>query len=554
MNHRSARAWVGATLTAVLLASACNSQAPTDAPGASATTAPAPAARAEGGTLRFGTEQPITGFNINTSRQYSPGLRNVVENLFFYASKGGDDFRITFPGLEKAPTVVSQSPHVVEWTIKREAVWSDGTQVTSEDLRYFREQVLLSGNDIRSTAGYSQIKSFEVVSDKTIRATFDPPYADYEGLWNDVPQAAFMKAQPGGWNTGLSEQPGPSAGPYVFRSWTKNESLALDRNPAWWGSVKPTLDTIVFRFLPDSGALLRAIANREVDLIYPTSPQLDQVNEVRRLEGVKSHTSVGTTWENLTFNLTNPILADVRVRQAIAKAIDRNAVVDALMKPIHTAAKRLDNYVFMTNQPEFESHGTPYQGRDERGAAALLDEAGWRATGSGPREKDGAKLTLRISAATPNAVREQQEALVARQLADVGIDIQIDNCPTACFRERLGAGNFDIINLGWRGDLFPISIVRNVYGTGQGSNLGKFSNARFDELTAAALAAPTRAEQVKLGNEADRLLWDFLPSLPLYQLPTLVAFHDTVVGITDNASGNGIFWNSYAWGLKPGAR
>jgi peptide/nickel transport system substrate-binding protein len=513
--------------------------------GCTSSTAPD---RSEGATITFAAADEPPGFNFNKEGNETPTTRDVAQNLYFYAFKADPDFRRTFPGLERPPTVVSTDPQVIEWKIRAEAEWSDGTPVTSEDLRYFREQLVAKDSLSVEHEGYDQMGDVSVVDAKTIRTTFVRPYADYETLWTAVPQAAFLKAH-GGFNTALDESPGPSAGPFQFEAWRKGESLTLVRNPRWWGDPKPGLSSIVFRFIPEASAQFDALTNGEVDMIAPDL-DLDLVERVRNARGVRTSFAFGPTWDLFTFNLRNAALADVRVRRAIAHAVDRQAILDKVMKPITPDVRRLDNFIHMTNDPDYEAHGPEYRVADADAARRMLDEAGWAVGADGIRSKDGVRLSLRILAPSGLARFEQAAELATSELKSVGIELRSDNCDLNCLVERAYKGDFDIISAGWSGNVATVSLIKGIFSTSGAQNWGKFSSPAFDALITQAASVPDASQQAVVANRADEVLWDQLPGLPLYQDPTLFAVNDRFVGMAANPNGDGIFWNSHSWGVR----
>ncbi|MBW3556971.1 MAG: ABC transporter family substrate-binding protein [Actinobacteria bacterium] len=519
--------------------------------------------RAPGGTLVYGADQEPTGFNGNTSKDNGTSVKNVIENLFYYAVKATPDFGLDYIGLDEEPKVISESPQVIEWNIHKDAVWSDGTPVTTADIKYFWETMEAKDpskvteenpkgyiHDVASHVGYEQITKLDVVDDKTFRATFDPTYSDFRGLWFDIPQAKFMQSQPGGWDTGLDNNPGPSAGPYVFKEYKKGESLTLERNPKWWGKVKPTLDTLVFRFLPESTTQPDALRNNEVDFIYP-QPQLDLVDQVKALTDVKSEIGFGPIFEHLTFNFQNEFLKDLAVRKAIAHGVDRNAIVEALMKPFSDKASRLDNRVLMSNQEGYKANGKEYQNADPAKAEKALTDGGYTKGPDGFYAKNGKKVSVRLSTTAGNQLREQQGELIKAQLAKVGIDIRIDNSPSkVLFGTRLPAGDFDIANFAWVGSVFPLSGAKQIYETGTDSNYGKYSNPEFDKVAKEAAAELDEKKQLELADQEDVIMWKDLPNLPLYQKPTFLGVRNKFVNVKDNTTNEGPFWNSQTFGLR----
>ena len=512
----------------------------------------------DGGVLVFGADQEPTGFNINTSKDNGTSVAVVIRNIWPSAYRTRPDFTLEPYLLEGPATVTSQSPFTVEWKIKAAASWSDGTPVSADDFEYLWQHCNATNkdDDCASTVGYDQIDKLEKVDPKTVRAVFKVPFADYEALFGNLPPSHIGKqrgAGPVGWNTGFNEDPGPSAGPYMFESWQKGSTLTIVRNDKWWGP-KPHLDKIIYRFLPDSSAQPDALRNDEVNMIYP-QPQLDQVNLVKEMPGITSGIGFGPSFEHLTFNFKNPLLAMPEVRQALALGVDRQAVVNTLMKPFSDKASQLDNRVYVSTQKGYEPHGQAFAKADVAKAQSTLEQAGFTKGGDGIYEKGGKRLQLRLSTTAGNKLREQQGVLIQAQLKTVGIDIRIDNSESkVLFGTRLPKGDFDIANFAWVGTPFPASGARQIYQTGSGSNFGKYTNPAVDDMLDQALAEVDNAKRTALLNQADEAMWADLVNLPLYQKPTVLAFSDRYANIEDNTTTETPFWNVEAWGLKASAQ
>ena len=504
-------------------------------------------------TLRVAIGESHAGFNYNSEADSGEVAQDVAQMVFFQAVRPTPSFKLDFSGLDRPPTVstTSDGKQAVEWTIHRDARWSDGTPVTNADLQYFFQQVMDVGNDVISREGYDLITDVKLVGDKTVVATFENPTTAYLSLWTDVPQAAFMERN-GGWNVALKDEPGPSAGPFMFDELEPEESLTLVANPDWWGEPKPGLDKIVLRFISEPDTQIEALRNDEVDVITPT-PDVDLVGRLRDIPGIRMELSQGTAWVQLTYNFGNAVLADKAVRQAIAQAVDRDAIVNAMLTPILPSdASKLDNFVYVKGQAEYEAHGG-YERAVPELAKQTLETAGWVGAPGEVRQKDGQRLAVRFTAASDGPLLPVQE-LIQQQLKAVGVDTTIDNCSLDCLLdEKLPGGDFDIALFRWFGGILPISGARESFSTGSALNYGAYSNPRFDQLTADAVAAVDPVQSVALANQADQALWEDPPGLPLYQGPTLVAVRDGFSGIGINNAGVGVFWNTQTWSSSPAA-
>jgi peptide/nickel transport system substrate-binding protein len=305
----------------------------------------------------------------------------------------------------------------------------------------------------------------------------------------------------------------------------------------------------VFRFLPESTTQPAALQNNEVDLIY-TRPQLDQLQQVKALPDVTSQISFGPTFEHFDFNFKNEHLADPKVRQAIAKGIDIEEVVNGTVKQFSDQASPLGNRIYMKTQPDqYQDHFGEYGKGDTAAATALLEEAAYTKGADGIYAKGGKKLSLRISTTAGIELRETQEKLFQEQMKQIGVDIEIVNADTRTFfGDWLPNGNFDIANFAWVGSPFPISDNQDAYRTGGGGNYGSYSSKRVDDLFARAMRTFDDAKATALANRIDQQLTADMVSIPLYQRPTLIAWRNTFTNIADNSTKDGPFWNANTWG------
>ena len=364
---------------------------------------------------------------------------------------------------------------------------------------------------------------------KTVTVVFKTPFRDWKSMFasgNFILPSHYVKEQPGGWNTGLDKNPEniPSGGWFKVDNYTPGQSLTVVRNDKYFGQ-KSNLDSVVFRFLPESTTQPAALQNNEVDLIYP-QPQLDQVTQVKALPDVTSQINFGPTFEHFDFNFKNEHLGDLKVRQAIAKGVNVEDLVNRTVKQFSDQAAPLGNRIYMTTQPDqYQDNFTEYGKGDTAAATALLEEAGYTKGGDGIYAKDGKKLSLRISTTAGNQLRETQEELFQAQMKEIGVDIKIANAEsTKFFSDWLPNGNFDIANFAWVGSPFSISGSQASYITGSGSNYGAYSSKKVDDLFKQAMGEFDDAKATELGNQIDQQITADMATIPLYQKPAIGGF------------------------------
>jgi peptide/nickel transport system substrate-binding protein len=511
----------------------------------------------EGGTVRFAAIGEPAGFNPNTSGNNSPEVQHVVGNVYPSVFRVQPDFSVRLDGeLMEGAELTSEQPQTVTYRIRGDAVWSDGTPISDDDFSYLWRRSNGSDRriDVSSTTGYQDIESVTGSPDgRTVTARFARPFADWRSLFANLLPSHYVERQRGGWSTGLDKRPEqiPSGGPFRIDRYDPGQSLTLARNPRYWG--RPAhLDQIVFRFLPDAMAQADALRNDEVDVIYAPGPQVDVVRTVQGLPGVASQVRLGLSFEHLTFNLAHPILRDLAVREAIALAVDRQQLLDRTVGQISDQAQALGNRIWLVGQAGYEDHSGGYGRGDLAAAAARLEQAGWTEGAGGVRVRNGRKLVLRYSTTQGVRGREQAGELLQDQLAKVGIDLEV--LPVKNLFDRLPEGGFDIAGFAWVGNPFTVSGSRDTYVTGSDLNYGRFSDPGIDVLFEQAIAELDPDRSAALANQIDRRLWAGLPSIPLYQRATILAWRDTLRNVTENPTTEGPLWNAESWAFAAEAQ
>jgi peptide/nickel transport system substrate-binding protein len=513
-----------------------------------------------GGVLKYGADQEPTGFNVNTSSDNGTAAQNVVIRVLPQTFFIHPDFTIQYDKellSEEPKTETVNGKQVVTFKVKPEAVWSDGTPINSDDFEYLWKSITGKGFDVASTTGFDQIESVtgQGSDKKTVLVTFSKPFADWQSLFTNILPAHYMKAQEskfggakGAWEKAIKETLPISGGPWLIKSFDKTSKVVtLVRNDKYWGT-KPHLDSIVYQILSDSSQQPAALKNNEVDLIYP-QPQLDLVAQVRKLEpDVKSEVNFGLSFEHLDMNTQNQFLKDLKVRQAIAYAIDRQAIVKAGPAQFDSKASVLNNRIWLSNQKEYKDNGGVYATRNVDKAKSLLQEAGFSPGADGVMAKGGQKLSVRFSTTAGNKLRENTGVLVKSQLKEAGIDVKIDNVPSqTLFGERLPGGNFDLALFAWVGSPYAASgnfaIYHSATAANRQSNYGLLSDKRIDTAFEQVVQELDRQKVVDTLNQIDAYAWEDMVTIPLYQKPTFIGWRSTFGGIADNASQQGPFWN-----------
>ncbi len=523
---------VAALLALILLAAACGND---DEPA----------------EVIIGLEQELTNFNNLTAGDNLLAGRQVIRAVWPTCTRTRPDFSFEPYFCESLPTIIQEDPLVVEYRLRADATWSDGTPVSSDDMVFYFENCNDPEDDCANISGFDSA-TLEVVDDKAVRLSWPEgqPFVEYILLFSGPFPPAHLGRD---WSDGFRTDAGLGAGPYVVDEYNPGSDLTLVANPTWFGEG-PHIDEVTFRFISDVGNLPLALENGEVDVIYP-QPQVDLVQQIGGIGGVDSSITFGPTWEHITFNTAT---VPVEARQAIALALDRELIVTALMRPFSEAAQPLGNRIFMNGQAQYVNN-TPveFQQRDVAAARAVLEAAGWELDGD-VYAKDGRQLSLRIRTTGGNDRREQFQELVQNQLAEAGIRITIDNLPGGeIFGPVFGStndppgppGDFDLVIFAWVGGPLPATSALQVFGTGSDSNPGAYVNDRVNDLLTEATFTLDLDRQAELLNQADALMWETLPNTPVYQLPFFLAWNENIQNIQDNPTLESFTWNLEEWEL-----
>jgi len=575
------------------------SGAPTTAASTS-TSAAAPT----GGTATYAQEEEGTKYN-NATSDATNFANTVVTNLlqpqpFIINNKLGFDLN---KELMVSADVTATSPNqVVTYKINPKAVWEDGVPIDCKDL-YLAwgaqngkatkanpdydpkspNKTDATGSPIpktvtdfnpASTTGIDVISSVACSdSNKTVTMTFSTPFADWKSNFagNTALVPAHVLEQKTGiaditkvdlstdspdtqkaaafWNTGWANWDPTvalSGSWYRIKEYKKGESLTLVRNEKYWGTPA-NLDTIVFRTINDAKAQSQALQNGEVQVIYPQADPA-VADSLSKMSGVKFDPEAGLTFEHLDMNLKNPIFQDIKVRQAFALCMDRQDIVDKLIGPVDAKAKPLNSLLLMSNQQGYTPHlqQASLDKQDIPKAKSLLESSGWVLGSDGVYAKAGKKLAFRISE-KGIARRQQTVQLIVQSCKQAGFAITDDSDKT--FNAvRLPKGDYDVALFAWVGQP-TLSSPESIYVPGGGQNWQGYNSPAVADLYKKINTEFDDAKRLDLVNQADQTIINDVVSIPLFQLPDMLAYTDKLQNVTYNGP-SGATWDANLWVLK----
>jgi peptide/nickel transport system substrate-binding protein len=534
-----------ATAVAVMLGvSACVDRGEESAPSSEPSTAPSARTNQinllprdkvqDGGTFTYPMDQMPPNFNYHeldgTILMNSYIIAALMPRPFTNDATAAPVWNRDY--LASEPTLVTEPKQVVTYRINPKAAWYDGTPITWEDFHW--QWKSNNGTDkrfrISSANGYEDIESVAKGTDeREVIVTFRQKYADWTAIFNPLYPASTNK-DPKIFNEGWKERPLTTAGPFKLGSIDHTaKTITLVRNEKWWGNPAK-LDRIVFRII-EADAQIDALANGEIDAM-DIGPDANKYARAKAIANVEIRVAGGPNYRHITINGTSPTLQDVRVRRALAMAINRPAIAKALLGPLDVETKSLDNHIFMANQDGYQNNSGDVGRYDPEQAKQLLDEAGWKLDGS-VRKKDGKPLEINLVIPSAVATSKQEAELVQNMLGQIGAQVKINTVPsTDLFDKYITPGQFDFTVFSWMGTAYPIGSSKSLYSkptrNAKGEldvrqNYARVGSDEIDQLLAQANGELDRRKAMELANRADALIWQEVHSLTTYQRPELVA-------------------------------
>ena len=476
-----------------------------------------PSTLQDGGDLRLA----LSGFPPNFNTLHTDGnlgelgslLRPTMPRAFIVSPSGettvNHDY---FTNVELTKT----DPQVVTYTINPKATWSDGTPLTWEDIaaQVNATKEVDPAFRIAAPNGSERVASVtRGVDDRQAIITFARHYADWKGMFagNSMLYPKSMTANADVFDKGQLNGPGPSAGPFMVSNIDKGaQRITLTRNPKWWGNP-PRLNSITYTVLADQ-AKIPALQNGAIDAAGLGS--IDDLTLARRMQGVSIRRAPAASWYHFTFNgAEGSILADPKLRLAVIKGIDRQAIADISQRGLVETPKPLNNHIYVAGQEGYQDNSIPF---DAEAAKRDLDALGWKMSGQF-RQKDGRQLNIRDVFYDAQSTRQIAQIAQAN-LAQIGVNLQLNAVAGgSLFSDYVNPGNFDIVQFAYGGDAFPLSSLTQIYASNGAGNRGKIGSPEIDAKIEQTLSELDPAKAREKANELDKLLWDIGHSTPLFQ-------------------------------------
>ena len=416
--------------------------------------------------------------------------------------------------------------------LRRGVRFHDGHELTSADVAFTYRSLLDPALGSPRRGGYKELARVDALDRYTVQFTLTAPYTSF-------PINLLQPIVPDGAGPELSEHPN-GTGPYRFVAHVSDDHVELAPFSAYWHGA-PHNDGLLLKVVPDE--VMRALEVRKgaMDLVLnDVSP--DIYFQLRQDPGIQTATGPGVDVQYIGLNFRDPILRDLRVRRAIAHAIDQQAIVDHLRRGLAVPAVGLLPPQSWAFEPDVRTY--PH---DPALAKALLDEAGYPdPDGDGPLPRF--HLSLKVSNVEFNRLHA---SVIQENLRQVGIGLDVRMYEfTTLFADVLG-GNFQLYTLQWTAaSLADPDILRRVFHSSQvppaGFNRGGYSNPALDAVLHAAAASQDDRERRELYSRAQRLVADDLPYIMIWSKTNFAIAQRELSGIRINALADLMFLKDVA--------
>jgi peptide/nickel transport system substrate-binding protein len=550
------RVCAAVALAAVLMASGCSKVNQASVGGRHPWTTP--------GVFTFGENQNPKTLNPALGADATAGDLSMF--IYSYAVRYNQDGKPVPDAVTEVPTVangdVSKDGLTLVYKLRHNITFQDGVKLTCADLKFTWHVVMNPHTNVAATDGYSSIKDIDCSNPYVAVVHMKKLYAPYlQQLWGINGNAPILPEHllaaynddKGSINDAPYNAMPIGSGPFRVVRWDRSSDVVMEAYPGYFMGA-PKLKRVVFRIYADSNTLLNALKSHEIDmlargtgLLWPSYADFasDPANGVTAIR-VNSF-----QFNHLDFNLQNPILGQLPVRQAIAYATNRAEIIADVL---HGSA-----YPAETDQPKGLSWAYtddivhyPY---DPAKAEAVLDAAGWKVGPDGIRVKNGQRLEFDLSTQTESTGGIATQTLLQSQWRAVGIAADVKNYPTASMFQNgssgiLEGGHYDAALYAWVAAADPDdSALYSSWNFGpRGQNTLFWKNAKVDAAERAALGTvdqTARAAQYKIIQQQMAL---DLPTIVLYFVREPYVYNNDLKNFQPSPAISP-FWNPWEYSI-----
>jgi peptide/nickel transport system substrate-binding protein len=449
---------------------------------------------------------------------------------------------------------ISTDGLTIRYDLRHGMHWTDGVAVTSRDVVFSWKALENPSNNVVSRHGYDDVRSIDMPDANTAIVHLKRPFAPFVNTFfaeSDQPYeivpAHVLAAYPNVNQVPFDSAPNVSDGPFRFARWQRGDRIVLDANPNFF-IARPGLNRVTLEFIPNEDSAANLLRTHEVDYIF--QPSIQMYPTLRGLPDARVVWVNANGYEGMELNTSRPELADPRVREAIAAAIDKDALTRQLTYGQETTATEdLPNWIWAFD-PSVKS--VPY---DPATAKSLLARAGWVPGPDGVVRKDGRPMELLLATNSASASERSESLLLQAALRKIGVAVDVKFYPPDILYAPQGmggiqhGGKFDLLVYGWYSGIDPDNSSQFACENlpPHGYNDSRYCSAAMDAAQTLALSRYDLASRKRAYSKIEGLLAADNPLILFWwqrqQEALSVDFHGFASNPVDEA------WNAWQWNI-----
>jgi len=439
---------------------------------------------------------------------------------------------------------VSEDGLEIIFHLRKDVRWHDGELFTARDVEFTYQSLIDPDVPTPYSGDFKMVEQFEVIDDHTARVIYKEPFSPGLSSWGMNIMPRHLLEGEDLINTKFSRDP-IGTGAYKFKVWKTGERVELVSNHDYFEG-RPYINRYIYRIIPDQATLFLELRAEGVDYISLTPLQASRQTTSRFFnENFQKFNFPSFGYTYMGYNLKDPRFQDIRVRQAINYAVDKEEIIRGVLLGLG----RVSTGPFIPESWAYNKDVKPLE-YDPDKARSLLAEAGWEdKDGDGILEKDGMKFSFTIITNQGNEQRKMTIEIMQRRLKEVGIDVKIKIIEWSVFvSEFINKRRFDAVLLGWGLGQDPdMYDIWHSSKTKEGEfNFVSYSNSEIDKLLLDGRQTFDQKKRAEIYHRIHEILYKEQPYLFLYVPDSLPIIHKRFKGIEVGATGIGhnfIKWN-----------